>query len=509
MNQEIKEIKEDFEGNKNINVTVMTPDNDENTITISFSSIFSNLKKFFVLWLAAAVIVMFLTAGISRVMQKTSYYGDAKALIALNYEGAEEGLDPNGNELDITKIKSPSVIESALSSLDINIDKADIIRRNVNVDGVIPEDSLNEMSLYYDVFSSGSSSQLSAAQSLIDTEYSPVKYIISFDYFNTGFTLEEGKEILNAILNSYRSYFFETYSYNVALGSAATVIDYKNYDYAEAVNIFSSTLDSLSDYIKKIERTDTNTFRSSTTGYTFDDLLSNVELLKSTDLDRVSSYISINNVTKLDIKSMISYYEYKVEELTRKKNVSESTIKSISDSIEKYEKDPLILVVGNDQDGQSTDENDKSNEINKAYDDLVEKKLSAQAEISGYSKQIKYYNSIVDSFKKANTVNKDDAGTVEGYLDSLNTKLADLIGNVNKTADEYYSNVAFADAYRILVPASGTESEIVSGGTLKPIIIAEAILFIIYIGAAFILGIIESNRKKEDAEEENQKDRQK
>ena len=182
---------------------------------------------------------------------------------------------------------------------------------------------------------------------------------MTFNYFKAGFSFEEGKEILNEVLNSYRSYFFETYNYNVALGSSVSVVDYTTYDYAEAVNIFSNSLDSVTDYLNNIKQSDTSSFRSSVTGYSFDDLLAEASLIKNNDLDRSSSYITINNITKNDKDSMISYYKYLVEQLERKKAVSVSTLNSINDSISSYEKDPLIMVVGSDSES-STEEDGKT-----------------------------------------------------------------------------------------------------------------------------------------------------
>ena len=495
----------DKENEKNISVTLVTPDDSEkNSIVISFAEMWEYAKKFFALWLSLAIVAAFVSVGIAYAFQKSFYLGDATALIGLNYDGINKGLDPNGNKLDITKIKSPSVIESALTNLDMNTEESDIIRQNLNITGVVPEDAMNEMTMYYDVFSNGSNSALQAAQSILDSKFYSSKYLVTFNYFKAGFSFEEGKEILNEVLNSYRSYFFETYNYNVALGSSVSVVDYTTYDYAEAVNIFSNSLDSVTDYLNNIKQSDTSSFRSSVTGYSFDDLLAEASLIKNNDLDRSSSYITINNITKNDKDSMISYYKYLVEQLERKKAVSVSTLNSINDSISSYEKDPLIMVVGSDSES-STEEDGKtvSQNINKAYDDLVSQKIDTQKTISSYSKNIRYYNSIISAFNKSRTSSKEEIAKAEDYLSVLNDRLQKLIDNTNKTAEEYYSNVAFANTFKVLVPASGSQKEVVTSNMKMPVLMSEALLFVAYIGIIVVGSIVSANKKKKENTADN------
>ena len=495
----------DKENEKNISVTLVTPDDSEkNSIVISFAEMWKYAKKFFALWISLAIVAVFVSVGIAYAFQKSFYLGDATALIGLNYDGVDKGLDPNGNKLDITKIKSPSVIESALTNLDMNTEESDIIRQNLNITGVVPEDAMNEMTMYYDVFSNGSNSALQAAQSILDSKFYSSKYLVTFNYFKAGFSFEEGKEILNEVLNSYRSYFFETYNYNVALGSSVSVVDYTTYDYAEAVNIFSNSLDSVTDYLNNIKQSDTSSFRSSVTGYSFDDLLAEASLIKNNDLDRSSSYITINNITKNDKDSMISYYKYLVEQLERKKAVSVSTLNSINDSISSYEKDPLIMVVGSDSES-STEEDGKtvSQNINKAYDDLVSQKIDTQKTISSYSKNIRYYNSIISAFNKSRTSSKEEIAKAEDYLSVLNDRLQKLIDNTNKTAEEYYSNVAFANAFKVLVPASGSQKEVVTSNMKMPVLMSEALLFVAYIGIIVVGSIVSANKKKKENTADN------
>jgi len=82
-------------------------------------------------------------------------------------------------------------------------------------------------------------------------------------------------------------------------------------------------------------------------------------------------------------------------------------------------------------------------------------------------------------------------------LTALNEKINKIIDDINVTANEYYESVAFKNAYNILVPASSSVTGAISDvlkNTILPFAIFEAIVFVIYISAAFIRALITENR---------------
>ena len=83
----------------------------------------------------------------------------------------------------------------------------------------------------------------------------------------------------------------------------------------------------------------------------------------------------------------------------------------------------------------------------------------------------------------------------------LYDKINNLIDITTKTSDEFYENVVFANAFNILVPASGDAATVEIGNILLPVIIAEVVVFIGYIAFAFITAIIYD--KKYKAEKNN------
>ncbi|MFT2621812.1 hypothetical protein ACMWQU_25420, partial [Escherichia coli] len=86
---------------------------------------------------------------------------------------------------DVNSVKSPVVIEAALSKLGRPLGELESIRQNITFEGIIPSDVIDRMSAYKSIYESGSGSALSAAESMLETSYYPTQYKVIFDYSST------------------------------------------------------------------------------------------------------------------------------------------------------------------------------------------------------------------------------------------------------------------------------------------------------------------------------------
>lgn len=484
---------------KNISLILKQPEDESETVTISFGSIFRQMKRYLLVWIVLAAVLAMLTTSFVFLFSGRIVTSSITALVSFNYSGIESGKAPDGSTFDVNKIKSPNVIENALNDVGESSSLSENIRSNISIKGIIPDDALDKISLYQSVYSQGGSAALDAVNSLLAIGYYPSYYVINFDYAAAGITIDDGKKILDRILENYQDYFFRTYGYNEALGSSVVAVDYKDYDYPEAVDVFNSTLDSLKQYVQKLSNDDTTNFRSNETGYTFSDLLTTIDTVKSADLDALSSYITINNITN-DKEMLLTYYQYRIEEMERERKVSQSELDSVTNSINEYEKDTL-LVFGNGngaENGETTYQ-----QASEKYDELINQKIEIQDSVSRCSQRIEYYKDRISAMNENSGTVKVDSEEVEKELSSLYDKIKDLIDVTNKTADEYYETVTFANAYNILVPATGNAPQVTAGGLAMPILIIEAVLFVVYLGVSFIRAIVLDNRagkKKKESE---------
>ena len=476
---------------RNLNVTIKNQSDSDNEVVISVSSILKQMKRLLATWLAASVMAGVLGVALSAIITFSSKT-PARALVSFTYPNIEKGLDPAGRKFEIETMKNPVVIERALTKLDIDLEKLEDVRSNVSFDSKIPDDAYDKLTAYYSVMDKATTGSLSAAQAMLDTKYYPTQFTVYFDFGKAGFDRKTGVEVLNTMLDCYTDYFYEQYGYNEALGAAVNAHEYENYDYAQQIDLFRDSLRKVRSYLNKLSNDDNTTFRSSVTGYSFKDISEYAKTVSSIDLDRISSYISINNVTK-NKDEALAYYDFKIENLKRDKDEYTERLEAINNSISQYEKDH-IYIFGNGTEGTNTESTVHSEQ----YDLLFRQKTSAQNELAETKQDIKYYEQRREDLKNNKNSSTANVERVEADIAALSEKVANIVDLTEKTADDYYENVQFAHAYNILIPASrsvgaGIKDAIIN--SIKPLFVVEALIFFIYLVAAFVSAFKKDNRK--------------
>ena len=477
---------------RNLNVTIKNQDSSDNEVVISVSSILRKLKKYLALWLAVAIIAGILGVVLSAV-KTFSAKNPARALVSFTYPNIEKGLDPAGRKFEIESMKNPVVIERTLTEMEIDLKKVEDVRSNITFGYNLPEDAYDKLTAYNSVMEKATNGSLSAAQAMLDTKYYPTQFTVYFDFGAAGFDRKTGVEVLNNLLENYRDYFYEQYGYNQPLGAAVNAAEYEDYDYAQQVDLFRDSIRQVRSYLNSLSKDDNTTFRSSITGYSFKDLSEYAKTISSIDLDRISSYISVNNVTK-DKDAALSYYDYRIENLNRDKDEYAERLSALEASIAQYEKDS-ILIFGNGTDTTNTEYATASDQ----YDSLFRQKTSVESNLAQTKQDIKFYESRRDALKSNKNSSKANVDRVEADIASLSKKVSNLVELTELTAEDYYENVQFANAYNILVPATRSVSAGIKEavhGAVKPLFIVEALIFMIYFAVAFIKALKDDNGRK-------------
>ncbi len=485
---------------RNLNVTIKSDQDDKDSMFLSLSGMGKGLKRYFLPWIIVAVIAFVGVAGLKTVgvvRNKTPL----KALIGFNYNGIENGLDPAGHTFDINSVKNIQVISEALAENDIDIEKSDAVRNAITFEGVIPSDAIDKMTTYKSVYESSTNGNLAAAQAMLDVTYYPTQFKVSFDYGNTGIPKAKAVQVFNSMLNNYRDYFFEQYGYNKSLGQSLSAVNYMDYDYSEAVDLFRVNLNALSDYVTTLSRSDSSHFRSKETGaegeagltgYTFDDISQSIDAVKRIDLARISSYVTVNNVT-MDKTATIAYYQYNIDELTRQKNAYEERLTNLKASIDSYKKDTVLVMSGADGTSQELSQGSEQ------YDKLVERYDNVATQLANTKQEIAMYAQRKEGLEKGKEGTEEMENYTAGELVKLNEKVNRLIEITRITSEQYYETEEFANAYSIFAPAVNSKTDVVKSilhASFMPLIIAEALILVLYIAVAFVFAIKIENSKK-------------
>ena len=481
---------------RNLNITLKNQDEDKDEVVISLSTISRKLKKYFAIWIAAAIVSGVL-AGAYAIITTHVNKVPLDALISFSYSGIEKGKDPYGRKFDVYTIASPSVIESAINELNIESTEAEYIRQGITIEGIRPKDAVDRITMYQSVLDT--SGNINAAEKILETSYNPTQYHVYFDYNNTNLTDEEAVNVLNTILEKYQDYFYETYGYNETIGVSVKGIDYDTYDYSEAIDVFNDTLGTLRSYVKQLASEDTTRFRSSYTGYTFDDLSEAIQSIRTIDLEKISSYIVVKNITK-DKEASLAYYDYRIQSLTRTKATYEERLVSLNESISQYQKDEVVVF----NNGGVADSQDlRYSMASDQYDKMYQQKINVVESLAETKQKINYYKER-QAILNASESTSGRSEKVEAELASAYEKINNIVDLVSETADDYYRNVTFKNAYNVLVPASNTASDRISNiiDNFKiPFVLIEALCVFAYFAVAFIEALSYDTKKRRLAKE--------
>ena len=477
---------------RNLNITIKNHD-EKDEVIISISSILQQMKRLFAIWIVAAIVAGLVVFSLSAFKTFSSSV-PAEAIVSFTYDGIEQGLDPKkAGTFDIETMKSPKVIEMALTEMGLDIENLEYIRSNISFGYIMPQEAYEKLKAYNSVMEKATSGSLSAAQAMLDVKYYPTKYEIFFNYGNAGFDKNTGTEILNTIVDCYGDYFYQLYGFNEPLGASVAAVDSENYDYPQQIELYRDSLRKVRSYLDELAKEDNTAFRSSVTGYSFNDLSEYAKTVTSIDLDRISSYISVNNVTK-NKDEALSYYDYRIENLTRDKDEYSERLAALDASIAKYVKDSATFIGAGAEsiNGNASIHSDQ-------YDSMFKTKTTLEASLAQTVQDIKFYESRREALKSNKTSSRANIDKVETDLAGLNAKVTDIVDLTEKTADDYFKNVQFANAYSVLAYASKSATAGLSqalSDSLRKIIVWELLIFAIYLAVAFFSALKRDNSKK-------------
>lgn len=417
---------------------------EEDGIQVDPLNVASNMAKrkklYRYLFAAAACAGVFLGLFFIGAGQLTGDGSYAQAVITFQYEGIEEGLDPNGSALDVNKIKSPVVIEEALTDLGIDSIGVEDIRENIMLEGVIPKDAVERITVVREMALEDASNY----EKILDISYFPSQYVVSL-YQDRGMTAAETREILDAVLESYKAYFLKTYANTEVLTVTGSLVRYQEYDYAESVDMVQSQIDIMLNYVTQ-RRDQAPDFRSVETGLSFGDIAASLEMIENIDVANLSSYIENNTLTK-DRERQIEYYNYKIKKYSRELSELQVQLTTVQSTLDDYMKDPVVIVSSQ----ESTQEITQTNEY---YDTLVQRKLDLSGQIAAVNTELnRTYEQLNDVTESVRQNGQEEYDRADEMLEKVTETIAEWAGLIERTTEEYYTTTLFSNAVRVAVPA--------------------------------------------------------
>ena len=446
---------------------------------IDLINVFSYMgkKKRLIAYLLALAIVVgasfgALYSGFEHFTGKGSY---VRAMITFQFEGIDKGLDPNGAAFDVNQIKSPYVIQKALSELGIDDSYIEKARENIVIQGVVPEDAVERITAINNM----ASEDAKYCEKLLDVSYFPSQYLV-FLYDDGTFTQRELPQILNGIIQSYKQYFLDTYANTEVLTVTSNLLSGDDYDYGESVDLVKTQIDIMMSYARE-RMNDAPDFRASSTGLSFQDIVTALEFVKTVDISRLSSYVESQSLTK-DKSRQSEYYDYMIRECSNKLSELQTNLETINSAINSYEKDPVVIVSGAD----STLEYGEKSEY---YDNLVNQRLSITKQIAQTNTDLNEYYLLQSKLSESDRANTDEEfDYADGLLSKIENTISSWVKLIEETTDEYYNTTLFSNAVTVAVPAQ----YFVDGGIVhiaKNVAIPAVVLVVIVLMWWFFNGV--------------------
>lgn len=269
----------------------MTTFQEDGFSFIKFIDLIKRSAKRMLVYAIIAVIIGGAVAAVIAVATKGVV--EYKGIIEFSYKGIDDGLDPKGNVLETSRIKSNTVINNALAAMGFDAAKtaslAILLADDIIVEGYISD--AMRMTLLTDK----------------TAFYFPPRYIITVNSNKkTGFSQSQYVDFLNRFMEAYVAYFSDYYDF----GKLVTLV------------VNEKTVESSSDYISALRSYENEIANlqaeidglPSTYSSIRNKLQARLDILLS-QVNDLSSYILKNNVQK--VGSTIELYDYLKMEHTK------------------------------------------------------------------------------------------------------------------------------------------------------------------------------------------------
>lgn len=468
--------------------------NDEMEQGISIMNVFGRLKQRFHIYVY--IILLGLIAGLLvPVMMYT--FKDKKdagiSILGLDYEGAEQGLAPDGTPLDISQIKSSYIVQNALSSVNLT-KKVSVaqVQGNLTIAGVLTDETRQQLDILNKLAADKSSEYAKLIQEF-KLKYR-AQYIITIDsVFTAGgskkLTLPASdlSNLLYALTDAYAAYFVDTYQDKSLPSNYLGAIDVNTLDYLDILDEVSSSLNYLEKYCQAKATTYSN-FRNSD-GLSFGDLSSTIATVKTVDIDYIYSFIYLNNVSK-DASLQLTKYKYQKREASLDLAEVNERINTLQSSIDAYVPDKIVIST----EGGEQKTIDRTSDY---YNQLVMNLTAANEQKSSLEEQISMLDYRIEKLEGPEATAEDKA-KAQAYIDEALENATQIYDLVNNSSYQLFNSNSYNNRYMHAVVTS--ESEKLSDN-LKSFGIGAAVGLIIgivlWIGDAFILEFRSSHKNEE------------
>ena len=302
--------------------------------------------------------------------------------IQFDYDGASDGLDPNGNAFDAVNFLTDDVIENALIKTELKEKySVELVKQNIVMENVVPKNIVKEINSFESLTEKDDTREISSK------DYHPVRYNLKlYKDLDNKISKNQLNNLLANIVDSYCEKLHNTYkkSFNTELHD--NLYDIENYDYTYQSEAYASKLRVLARYADEMyqERAEFEVNKK-----TFRDISVASNALMKSEVNQIDNMIRLYALSN-DLDSLKNYYNYKIETLNYDKTKYAADLATVSAQVTAYQKDSTIYV--------GSGENVIKVEGNSAetYNALLTKQIELSDKVASINIEIADCTSILD-----------------------------------------------------------------------------------------------------------------
>ena len=494
--KKVKEEAQSLEDSKKIDLYINNNQEDQEQ-GISIMNVFSTLGKRFKIfgWLILSTFLVGLLVP-TLMYQLKDKNEQAVSILSLDYAQAEQGKDPYGNNLDITYLKSSYIVNNALNNVTLSKKLSTAqVQNNIQITGILTDETKQQKEIL-DKLLQEKNNEYGKLIQQFSLKYRPQYVITIGNVFKTNndkvvLPSNDLQHLLSAITEAYNEYFVETYQEKALPNDYLSAVNEETLDYLETLDEVSNSMNYLATYCDSRAALLPN-YRT-TDGVSFSDLAKTIRRLKSTDIDYIYSYISLNNVYK-DKLVLKTYCEMQKRNAELDLVETNANITTLQNSIEHYKNGKVVV---NTTDGGTPIEVPHTDA---EYNRLVLELSRMNEHKSALQERI---DMLADRLTKLDgpEATAEQKAKAQEFIGNALADAKAVYALVNKSATELFASNAYKNRYMHTITTTKNESlrdnlKLFALGAIGGL----AVGLIIWIGDAFIIefrNVRKANENKE------------
>lgn len=451
---------------------------------ISLTEMIHVIRKYFIRLIALSIAIGLIGGFLVSVSQTYTCTLGFK----YNHSGALEGLAPDGeSKLDPYEIQNPTVVQNALDRMDIDDERltAKGIRQNITINKVVT--SIDQ--------------EVSKSAALLGEKYEvvPTEYEMKFTY-DASLGDNFGPKMFSNLIMAYDRFLLSKYYNKKKIEDFAKIFEHSDADYIVIADTMNLKLDSIISTLYDLAES-YPTFRSVSTGYTFNDLAAMYQNLSNIQYSKYYGNVRMGNLAK-DAEMVIKSYQTKIKELEEQRHVNNAIAENYKSEISSFythymesglysqAQNMLTQLEHTNNRAQNVYDDSQFRNFTNTYDQIILDYAHNATQASDASHNIDYYNSIIESYANDTVDPQTKARLIaknEEIIKEITVLSREYSILANDTINELYNKKVNEDLQYLILPEVSPN---------KPVKFIAAFIMILVFGLGMIAAFIYEIAKK-------------